>query len=128
MPGGSGGRPAKFPGFANRDPRFPNSRCRIRDPRSPASRVPPRRKRRSGAAKPGLRFSLSGSLSGPAFAAHNIVMEPSRSNQISLAMMLALVACIAVNFWLFRVSIFWGIVALNVTKHVAIAACASRSA
>ena len=37
-------------------------------------------------------------------------------------MMLALVACIAVNLWLFRVSIFWGIVAVNVTKHVAIAA------
>lgn len=49
-------------------------------------------------------------------------MESPHSNQISLAMMLALVACVAVNFWLFRVSIFWGIVALNVTKHVAIAA------
>ena len=49
-------------------------------------------------------------------------MVPHRPNQISLALMLALVACIAVNLWLFRVSIFWGIVALNITKHVAIAA------
>ena len=27
----------------------------------------------------------------------------------------------AVNFWLFRLGRFWGIVGLNVTKHVAIA-------
>jgi hypothetical protein len=40
---------------------------------------------------------------------------------MSLTMMLVLVACIAVNLWLFRVGIFWGVVALNVTKHVAIA-------
>jgi hypothetical protein len=41
--------------------------------------------------------------------------------QISVATMLVLVACIALNFWLFRVGIFWGIVGLNVTKHVMIA-------
>ncbi len=35
--------------------------------------------------------------------------------------MLRLVACIAVNIWLFRVGVFWGILGLNVTKHVAIA-------
>jgi hypothetical protein len=35
--------------------------------------------------------------------------------------MLVLVACIALNFWLFRVGVFWGIVGLNVTKHVMIA-------
>ncbi len=35
--------------------------------------------------------------------------------------MLGLVACIALNFWLFRVGVFWGILGLNVTKHVAIA-------
>ena len=35
--------------------------------------------------------------------------------------MLGLVACIALNFWLFRLGAFWGIVGLNVTKHVAIA-------
>jgi hypothetical protein len=41
--------------------------------------------------------------------------------QISLASMLRLVACIALNFWLFRLGVFWGILGLNVTKHVAIA-------
>ena len=28
------------------------------------------------------------------------------------------IACIAVNFWLFRLGVFWGILGLNVTKHV----------
>ncbi len=41
--------------------------------------------------------------------------------QINVAAMLGLVACVALNFWLFRLGIFWGIVGLNVTKHVAIA-------
>ncbi len=41
--------------------------------------------------------------------------------QISVAALLGLVACIAVNFWLFRLGILWGIVGLNITKHVAIA-------
>jgi hypothetical protein len=41
--------------------------------------------------------------------------------QMSVATMLGLVACIAINFWLFRVGVFWGIVGLNVTKHVMIA-------
>ena len=49
-------------------------------------------------------------------------MDPAPRPQMSLTMMLALVACVAVNLWLFRVSIFWGVVALNITKHVAIAA------
>jgi hypothetical protein len=49
-------------------------------------------------------------------------MEPTAKPQISLTMMLALVACIAVNFWLFRVGIFWGMIALYITKHVVIAA------
>ncbi len=35
--------------------------------------------------------------------------------------MLALVACVALNFWCFRVSAILGFVALNVTKHVVIA-------
>ena len=42
-------------------------------------------------------------------------------HQMSVATMLVLVACIALNFWLFRVGVFWGIVGLNVTKHVMIA-------
>jgi hypothetical protein len=41
--------------------------------------------------------------------------------QMTVATMLGLVACIALNFWLFRLGIFWGILGLNVTKHVAIA-------
>jgi hypothetical protein len=42
-------------------------------------------------------------------------------HQMSVAAMLGLVACIAFNFWLFRVGVFWGIVGLNLTKHVMIA-------
>ena len=41
--------------------------------------------------------------------------------QMSVAAMLGLVACIAFNFWLFRIGPFWGIVGLNLTKHVATA-------
>jgi hypothetical protein len=41
--------------------------------------------------------------------------------QMKLATMLGLIACIAFNFWLFRLGVFWGIVGLNLTKHVAIA-------
>ncbi len=41
--------------------------------------------------------------------------------QMTVAAMLGLVACVAINFWLFRLGAFWGIVGLNVTKHVAIA-------
>ncbi len=38
--------------------------------------------------------------------------------QISLTMMLLLVACAAGNIWLFRQGVLWGILGLNVTKHV----------
>jgi hypothetical protein len=41
--------------------------------------------------------------------------------QMTVSTMLGLVACIALNFWLFRLGVFWGILGLNVTKHVAIA-------
>jgi hypothetical protein len=41
--------------------------------------------------------------------------------QMTVGAMLAVVACIALNFWLFRLGVFWGIVGLNVTKHVVIA-------
>jgi hypothetical protein len=40
---------------------------------------------------------------------------------MTIAAMLGVVACIAVNFWLFRVHVLWGILGLNVTKHVVIA-------
>ncbi len=49
-------------------------------------------------------------------------METPDRPQISVTMMLALVACVAVNLWLFRVGWLWGVIALNVTKHVVIAA------
>ena len=42
--------------------------------------------------------------------------------QFSLTFLMVIVACVAVNFWLFRQGIFWGIVGLNVSKHVIIAA------
>ncbi len=41
--------------------------------------------------------------------------------QMTLGAMLFAVACIALNFWLFRQGVFWGILGLNVTKHVTIA-------
>jgi hypothetical protein len=41
--------------------------------------------------------------------------------QFSLLSMLGLVACVAVNIWLFRCHVLAGIVGLNVTKHVVIA-------
>ncbi len=41
--------------------------------------------------------------------------------QMTVGAMLAVVACIAVNFWLFRLGVLWGILGLNVTKHVMIA-------
>ena len=41
--------------------------------------------------------------------------------QLSLTSMLGLVACVALNIWLFRVSIILGLIAVNITKHVAIA-------
>lgn len=41
--------------------------------------------------------------------------------QISVAAMLGLVACVAVNLWLFRVGFLWGLVGLNVSKHVGVA-------
>ena len=41
--------------------------------------------------------------------------------QISVTALLVLVACVAVNFWLFRVGILWGILGLNVSKHLVIA-------
>ncbi len=35
--------------------------------------------------------------------------------------MIVVVACIALNIWLFRLGVLWGILGLNVTKHVVIA-------
>ncbi len=42
--------------------------------------------------------------------------------QFSLAAMLGVVAGVALNIWLFRLGFIWGLVGLNITKHVAVAA------
>lgn len=41
--------------------------------------------------------------------------------QMTVGAMLVVVACVAINFWLFRLGVLWGILGLNVTKHVLIA-------
>lgn len=41
--------------------------------------------------------------------------------QLSVAGLLALVACVALNIWLFRLGPLWGIIGLNLSKHVIIA-------
>lgn len=41
--------------------------------------------------------------------------------QLTVGTMLGVVACIALNFWLFRLGVLWGILGLNVTKHIVIA-------
>ena len=41
--------------------------------------------------------------------------------RLTVAASLGLIACIAVNIWLFRIGILWGILGLNVSKHIAIA-------
>lgn len=47
-------------------------------------------------------------------------MEPSRL-QWSLAAFLLVVATCALNFWLFRLGVLWGLLGLSVTKHVVVA-------
>ncbi len=59
-------------------------------------------------------------LSDREFPAHNGGMDHARV-QLSLASMLLLVALCAVNFWLFRLGIIWGLLGLSVTKHLVIA-------
>ena len=44
-----------------------------------------------------------------------------RGFEIRVAGLLALVACAAVNLWLFRIGTLPGLIGLNLTKHVAIA-------
>jgi hypothetical protein len=41
--------------------------------------------------------------------------------QLKIVSLLGLVACIALNLWLFRLGPFLGIVGLNISKHVLIA-------
>ncbi len=41
--------------------------------------------------------------------------------QFTVTAMLSLVACIALNLWLFRLGFLAGFVGLNLTKHIAVA-------
>ncbi len=41
--------------------------------------------------------------------------------QMSVGGLLGLVACVALNAWLFRVGFLAGLIGLNVTKHVGVA-------
>jgi hypothetical protein len=52
-------------------------------------------------------------------------MERGRM-QFSVMGLLISVACVAVNVWLFRVGPIWGILGINVTKHVVIASLCQR--
>jgi len=44
-----------------------------------------------------------------------------RVSQFSLTFLMILIACIALNLWLFKQGILWGIIGLNISKHVVIA-------
>jgi hypothetical protein len=48
-------------------------------------------------------------------------MGERRGITFSVASLLGLVACVAVNLWCFRVHVLLGLVAINITKHVVIA-------
>ncbi|MDX2037051.1 MAG: hypothetical protein SFX72_10395 [Isosphaeraceae bacterium] len=45
----------------------------------------------------------------------------NRGIQISLTALIVLVACFALNLWLFRYGAIWGFVGLNISKHIIIA-------
>ncbi len=63
--------------------------------------------------RPSLLSAASGTV-------HNDAME--RPNfQMTVGAMIGVVGCVALNIWLFRVGVFWGILCLNITKHVLIA-------
>jgi hypothetical protein len=49
-----------------------------------------------------------------------VPMERARF-QLSVSAMLGLVACVAVNIWLFRFGPLLGLIGLNLSKHVIIA-------
>jgi hypothetical protein len=68
------------------------------------------------------RPRVSGRIPFPTPEASPIMIPMQRPTfQMTLGAMIGIVACVALNFWLFRLGIFWGIVGLNVTKHVLIA-------
>lgn len=47
-------------------------------------------------------------------------MEPPPP-QLSLTSLLLLVACVALNLWLFSIGPLWGILGISVTKHLLVA-------
>ncbi|MDR3618215.1 MAG: hypothetical protein P4L85_02610 [Paludisphaera borealis] len=50
------------------------------------------------------------------------MMDMAKSRfRFTISALLIFVACIALNIWLFRLGALWGILGLNVTKHVVIA-------
>ena len=67
-----------------------------------------------------MRLHQGDTLPEPPLGAHNGGMERS-GFQLSVAGLLGLVACIALNIWLFRFGALWGIIGLNISKHVLIA-------
>jgi hypothetical protein len=45
----------------------------------------------------------------------------TRGLQMSLATLLMVVACIALNLWFFRLHLVLGLISLNISKHVLVA-------
>jgi hypothetical protein len=45
----------------------------------------------------------------------------TRGLQMSLATLLMVVACIALNLWFFRLHVVLGLISLNISKHVLVA-------
>jgi hypothetical protein len=75
-----------------------------------------------GNSRPARRPRVSGLIPFPPPSPLSIMIPMGRPTfQMTLGAMIGIVACVALNFWLFRLGIFWGIVGLNVTKHMLIA-------
>jgi hypothetical protein len=45
----------------------------------------------------------------------------TRGLQMSLATLLMVVACVALNLWFFRIHLVLGLISLNISKHVLVA-------
>jgi hypothetical protein len=45
----------------------------------------------------------------------------TRGLQMSLATLLMVVACVALNLWFFRLHVVLGLISLNISKHVLVA-------
>jgi hypothetical protein len=49
-----------------------------------------------------------------------------RNLQLSVRVFLVVVAAVALNVWLFRLGFLWGLIGLNLSKHLAIAVLCRR--